>query len=86
MAYFETKNNNLGKFWRELQSKMLLYFMDSWSTLRSFGLFCGNLVYFVAICCFFVANCCFFVAIWCILRQFGVFCGDLEYFVAICCI
>jgi hypothetical protein len=37
--YFQTKNPNLSKFWRALQWKKLVYFMDIWS-------FCGNLVYF----------------------------------------
>jgi hypothetical protein len=35
-----TKNPNLGKFWRVLQWKILVYFMTT------FGLFCGHLVYF----------------------------------------
>jgi hypothetical protein len=26
MVYFQTKNPNLGKFWRALESKMLVYF------------------------------------------------------------
>jgi hypothetical protein len=38
MAYFKTKNPNLGKFGRDLQ----------WSILWSFGVFYGHLVYFVA--------------------------------------
>jgi hypothetical protein len=43
---FETKNSNLGKFWR----KMMVYFMDTWSVLRcymlwTFGIVRGNLVY-----------------------------------------
>jgi hypothetical protein len=53
MVYFQTKNPNLGKFWRVLQWKMSVYFMDIWSILRTFwhislpyGIFCGNLVYF----------------------------------------
>jgi hypothetical protein len=53
MICFETKNPNLGKFWRVLQWKMLVYFMDTWSILRSFVIFLwtfcivrGNLVYF----------------------------------------
>jgi hypothetical protein len=33
MVYFRTKNRNLGKFWRTLQWKMLVYFMDFWSIL-----------------------------------------------------
>jgi K+-transporting ATPase A subunit len=35
MAYFQAKNPNLGKFWRDLQRKI--------------GIICGPLVYFVAI-------------------------------------
>jgi hypothetical protein len=53
MVYFQTKNSNLGKFWRVLQWKMLPYFMDIWSILRPFDTFLmafcvfgGNLVYF----------------------------------------
>jgi hypothetical protein len=54
MVCFQTKNPNLGKFWRVLQWKMLVYFMDTWSILRSFvigilltfGIVRGNLVYF----------------------------------------
>jgi hypothetical protein len=42
MAYFQTKNPYLGKFWRDLQWKMLVYFWP-------FSLFYRNLVYFVAI-------------------------------------
>jgi hypothetical protein len=34
--WFVSKNPNLGKFWSVLQWKMLLYFMDTWSFLRSF--------------------------------------------------
>jgi hypothetical protein len=49
MVCFQTKNQNLGKFWRVSQWKMLVYFMDTWSILRSFvicilwtfGIACG---------------------------------------------
>jgi hypothetical protein len=37
----------LGKFWRVLQWKMLVYFMDTWSISRSFVIFYGYLVYIV---------------------------------------
>jgi hypothetical protein len=65
MVYFETKNSNLGKFWRVLQWKMLAYFVAIWFwsilwpfgifcchlyMLWPFGIFCGYLVYFVVIC------------------------------------
>jgi hypothetical protein len=38
MAYFQTQNRNLGKFWRNLQWKMLVYFMAIWSIIRTFGI------------------------------------------------
>jgi hypothetical protein len=37
MVCFQTENPKLGKFWRVLQWKMLVYFMDTWS--RSFVMF-----------------------------------------------
>jgi hypothetical protein len=43
MVCFQTKNTNLGKFWRVLQWKMLEYFIAIWS------IFYRHLVYFVAI-------------------------------------
>jgi hypothetical protein len=54
MVCFQTKNPNLCKFWRVLRWKMLLYFMNTWSTyftvfyyiLWTFGIVRGNLVYF----------------------------------------
>jgi hypothetical protein len=36
MVRFQTKQPNLGKFWRVLQWKMLVYFMETWSILQSF--------------------------------------------------
>jgi hypothetical protein len=42
MVYFQTKNPNLGKFWRSMQWKMVDYFIAIWS------IFC-HLVYFIAI-------------------------------------
>jgi hypothetical protein len=47
MVCFQTKNPNLGKFWIVMQWKMLVYFMDTWSILRSFVIFYGHLVYVV---------------------------------------
>jgi hypothetical protein len=44
---FQTKNTSLGKFWRVLQWKMLVYVKAIWSIY-------GNLVYFVAIWYIFV--------------------------------
>jgi hypothetical protein len=43
---FSTQNPNLGKFWRVLPWNMLVYFMDIWSILYLFGIFCGYLEYF----------------------------------------
>jgi hypothetical protein len=53
MGCFQTKNTYLGKFWRVLQWKLLVYFMAIWSILRPFGIFCGYLVYFMVICYIF---------------------------------
>jgi hypothetical protein len=40
MAYFQTKNPTLGKFWRDCNG-------SGWSILSPFGLFCGHLEYFM---------------------------------------
>jgi hypothetical protein len=39
MVYFQTKNPNLGKIWKALEWRMLLYFMTIWKIFRSFGVF-----------------------------------------------
>jgi hypothetical protein len=44
MVCFQAKNRNLGKFWRVLQWKMLVYFIDTWSILWSFVIFYRRLV------------------------------------------
>jgi hypothetical protein len=49
MVYFQAKNPNLGKFWRDLEWKMLVYLMVTWSMLRPFGILCDRLEYFTAI-------------------------------------
>jgi hypothetical protein len=36
-VFFQTKNPNLGKFWRALEWKMLVYFMAIWYILWPFG-------------------------------------------------
>jgi hypothetical protein len=46
MAYFQTKNPYLGKFWRALEWKMLVQFMAIWNTLMSLDISYGHLVYF----------------------------------------
>jgi hypothetical protein len=66
MVYFRTQNPNLGKFRRELEWKMLVYFMTIWNILRPFGIFYDHLQYFIAI--------------WYILWPFGIVCGLLVYF------
>jgi hypothetical protein len=66
MVCFQTKNPNLGKFWRVLQWKMLVYFTDIWSILRSFVIFYGHLVHFTVFCH--------------ILWTFGIVRGNLVYF------
>jgi hypothetical protein len=48
-VHFQTKNRNLGTFWRVLQWKMLVYFMDIWSILLQFDKVYVHLVYFVLI-------------------------------------
>jgi hypothetical protein len=59
MVYFQNKNSNLGKFWKVLQWKMLVF-------LWSLGLFYGYLVYFVAI--WYILH----MIVRCILWSFGI--------------
>jgi hypothetical protein len=57
MAYFQTENPNLGKFWRVLRWKAVVYFTTIWKILWPFGIHnswpfgivCGHLVYCVVI-------------------------------------
>jgi hypothetical protein len=56
MVCFQTKNPNLGKFWRVLQWKMLVYFRTIWSILRPLEIFYGQVVYFVFI--WYILVCC----------------------------
>jgi hypothetical protein len=49
MVCFQTKNPNLGKICRALQWKTMVYFMDRWSILCPFVIFCGRFVKFVVI-------------------------------------
>jgi hypothetical protein len=46
MVSFQTKNPNLGKYWRALDWKMLIYFMAIWNILQTFGIFYDQLVHF----------------------------------------
>jgi hypothetical protein len=60
MVHFQTKNPDLGKFWRASQLNKVVYFKDIWSILRPIGIFCGHLVYlwtfgiFMDICYIFI--------------------------------
>jgi hypothetical protein len=58
-GFFQTKNTNLGKFWRVLQWKMLVYFMAIWSHVESIS----NKLWLFGI----------FSPIWSIFRIFGQF-------------
>jgi hypothetical protein len=79
MAYFQTQSPILGKFWRVLQWKILVYFMTIWSILPPFGIYCGYLVYFIVIryilllCVIFYCYLVYFIVIWYILLLFGIF-------------
>jgi hypothetical protein len=46
MAYFRTKNPNLGKFLKDLRWSVLVCFMAIWYILWPLSTFYGNLVYF----------------------------------------
>jgi hypothetical protein len=39
MVFFDTKKSNLGIFLRALEWKTLVYFMDIWNIVRTFGTF-----------------------------------------------
>jgi hypothetical protein len=55
MVYFQTKNPNLGKFWRVFQWNVLVYF----KSVHSFAVYYGHLVYFLVIWYIFpVLVCC----------------------------
>jgi hypothetical protein len=49
MVYFQTKNPNLGKFWRALDRKILIYFIAICYILRTFAIFCDQWVHFAFI-------------------------------------
>jgi hypothetical protein len=66
MVYFQTKNTNLGKFFRALDLKTLKYFTAIQNILRTFGKCYGQLVNSKAI--------------WYIQRPFGTFCVDSVHF------
>jgi hypothetical protein len=49
MVCFLTQNPNLGKFWRALYWKILIYCMPIWISLQTFGIFYDHLLHFVFI-------------------------------------
>jgi hypothetical protein len=49
MVCFQTKNTNLGKFWRALDWKMFAYCMPIWNILWTWGIFYDYSVHFVFI-------------------------------------
>jgi hypothetical protein len=49
MVCFQTKNTNLGKFWRDLDWKRFINFMAIWNILWTLGIFYDYLVHFVFI-------------------------------------
>jgi hypothetical protein len=53
MVCFQTKNTNLGQFWRVLQWKMLVYFMAIWYILWPFwySLWLFGIFFPVLVCC-----------------------------------
>jgi hypothetical protein len=62
MVCFQTKNPNLGKFWRVLQWKSLVYFTTIWRILLLLEIFNCRLVYIVVI--------------WYIFPSFGILCQE----------
>jgi hypothetical protein len=44
MVCFQTKIPNLGKLWRALVWKLLVYFKTIWNILRPFGIFYDHLL------------------------------------------
>jgi hypothetical protein len=63
MAYFQTKNPNLGKFWRSLE-------------LKRFALFYGRLEYLATIWYILWSFGYYLEAIWYIFPRFGIFCKE----------
>jgi hypothetical protein len=49
MVYFQTKNPNLGTFWRALEWIMFLYFIIIWNILWPFGIIYGSFELFLVI-------------------------------------
>jgi hypothetical protein len=70
-SYFLTKNPNLGKFWKVLQWKMLLYYMAIRSIFQPFGKFYGHLVYFYPFW-YILPVLVYFYLFWYIFTRFGM--------------
>jgi hypothetical protein len=51
MVYFQTQNPNLGKFWRALDWKMLIYYTSIWNILWPLVTFCVHLLHFIWFWC-----------------------------------
>jgi hypothetical protein len=49
MVCFQTKNPNLGKFWRAIEWKMFVDFITIWNNLRPFGVIYCRLLLLVVI-------------------------------------
>jgi hypothetical protein len=47
-GFFSNQIPNVGKFWRALVWKMLIYFMAFWNILQTFWMFYDHLVHFVS--------------------------------------
>jgi hypothetical protein len=63
MVYYQTKNPNLGIFWRALEWKRLVHSLAIWNILQPLGTFFGHLVIYI-------------LAIWYILPRFGILCQE----------
>jgi hypothetical protein len=63
LVYFQTKNPNLGKFWRALEWKISVYFVVISNILRLFGIFYGHLVMLLYVHSY-------------IFHRFGILCQD----------
>jgi hypothetical protein len=46
LAYFQTKNLKLGKFWRVFKNIDVNQFIDIWCILQRFGIFNGIIVFY----------------------------------------
>jgi hypothetical protein len=91
MICSQTKNSNLGKFWRALDWKMLIYFLAFGIFNGHFGIFYDYLVHIVFIwyiLCSFGTYCVHLVHILCsfgtyILCSFGKYCVHLVHFIPV---